>query len=467
MSSNSTETEVVKSDKYPAAIPYIIGNEAAERFSFYGMRSILSVFLVAQFFNPTGNAALEAVAEAKSNEQVHLFVSLAYFTPMIGALLADWFFGKYKVILYVSIIYCVGHLFLAMFDKDLTWFGYGLTLIAIGAGGIKSCVSANMGDQFNKTNEHLMSKVFGWFYFAINTGSVVSNFFIPILYDKYGASVAFGVPGILMALATLIFWLGRKKYIIVPPSGIEFNATKFKEGIAATGKVLLVFAFIPLFWAMWDQSLAEWVLQAKHLALKVSDGFSINFFGWKTWKWDGSLLPSQVQLANPVFLVSFLPIFTYVLYPFCDKIGLKLTPLRKIGTGLILTCLSFVIIAKLQDTIDAGGHPSVWGQIFGYLILSWGEILVWVTCLEYSYTNSPKYMKSTMAAIGLLTVSLGNYLVSLMNGSISRGGYFAYLRVSGHESAYYWFFVKLMVVEAIIFILVSKFIKEQRYVGEE
>ena len=453
MSSTSTESGVIKSDKYPAAIPYIIGNEAAERFSFYGMRSILSVFLVAQFFNPTGNAALNAVAEAKSNEQVHLFVSLAYFTPMIGALLADWFFGKYKVILYVSIIYCVGHLFLAMFDTDLTWFGYGLTLIAIGAGGIKSCVSANMGDQFNKSNEHLMSKVFGWFYFAINSGSVLSNFFIPILYDKYGASVAFGVPGILMALATLIFWLGRKKYIIVPPSGIDFDAKKFKEGLAATGKVLLVFAFVPLFWAMWDQSLAEWVLQATKLDL--------TFVG------DYKILPSQVQLANPVFLVSFLPIFTYLIYPFCDKIGLKLTPLRKIGAGLILTGLSFVIIAQVQDTIDAGQNPSVWRQIFAYLVLSWGEILVWVTCLEYAYTNSPKYMKSTMAAIGLLTVSLGNYLVALMNESISKGGYFAYLRVSGHESEYYWFFVKLMIAEVIIFMLVSRFIKEQRFVGEE
>ncbi|MEA5460575.1 POT family MFS transporter [Arcicella sp. LKC2W] len=449
MSSTSTETEVIKSDKYPAAIPYIIGNEAAERFSFYGMRSILSIFLVAQFFNPTGNPALVAVAEAKSNEQVHLFVALAYFTPMIGAIMADWFFGKYKVILYVSVIYCVGHLFLALFDHDLTWFGYGLTLIAIGAGGIKSCVSANMGDQFNKTNEHLISKVYGWFYFAINSGSVLSNFFIPILYKNYGASVAFGIPGILMALATLIFWLGRKKYIIVPPSGVNFDLAKIKDGLAAAGRVLVVFMFIPLFWALWDQNLSEWVLQASHLDLEL---------------WGGvTALPSQVQLANPVFLVSFLPIFTYVIYPFLEKIRIIPTPLRKIGVGLFLTGASFIIIAQVQEAIDAGGHPSIWKQIFAYLILAWGEILVWVTCLEYAYTNSPKYMKSTMAAIGLLTVSLGNYLVALMNESISNGGYFA--QYTG--ASYYWFFVKLMFIEAVIFVLVSKFIKEKRYVGED
>ena len=445
----STESEVIKSDKYPKSIPYIIANEAAERFSFYGMRSILPIFLVAQFFNPTGNPALQAVAEAKSNEQTHLFVSLAYFTPMIGAIMADWFFGKYKVILYVSIIYCVGHLFLAKFDTDITWFGYGLTLIAIGAGGIKSCVSANMGDQFNKKNEHLMSKVFGWFYFAINSGSVASNIMIPILYEKYGASVAFGVPGILMAIATLVFWLGKKKYIIVPPSGINFDWDKMKEGLGAAGRVLVVFMFIPLFWALWDQNLSEWVLQAGKLDLNLWEGTSI--------------LAGQVQVANPIFLVSFLPVFTYIIYPFFEKMGITPTPLRKIGTGLFLTGASFVIIAQIQESIDAGGHPSVWKQIFAYLILAWGEILVWVTCLEYAYTNSPKYMKSTMGAIGLLTVSLGNYLVALMNESIANKGYFA--QYTG--ASYYWFFVKLMFIEAIIFMLVAKFIKEKRYVGEE
>lgn len=449
MSLSSTESEVVKSDKYPAAIPYIIGNEAAERFSYYGMQSILAVFLVAQFFNPTGNSSFQVMAEAKANEKVHLFVSLAYFTPLIGAIMADWFFGKFKVILYVSIIYCIGHLVLSLFDTDQTYFGYGMILIAIGAGGIKSCVSANVGDQFDKTNEHLLSKIYGWFYFSINAGSAISTMLIPYLLDKYGASVAFGVPGILMALATLIFWLGRKKYVNVPPSGFNFDGKKLLEGLTAAGKVLLVFAFVPLFWGMWYQSQSEWILDAKHLDLTLWSGYT--------------LLSSQVQTANPVFLLTLLPVFTYIIYPFLSKIGLEPTPLRKIGAGLVITGLSFVIIAQLKEVIMAGGHPSVWRQIFGYFVLSCGEILVWVTCLEYAYTNSPKYMKSTMAAIGLLTVSLGNYLVALMQRSISSSGYFS--KYQGAD--YYWFFVKFMFIQAIIFMLVSKFIKEQRYVGED
>src|SRR5471030_3022326 len=113
MTSDTLTSPIVKKSKYPKAIPYIIGNEAAERFSFYGIRSIMSTFLVAQFFNPAHNPLLQSVAEAKSNEMVHLFVTLAYFAPLIGGILADWFFGKYKLILVVSIVYAIGNLLLA------------------------------------------------------------------------------------------------------------------------------------------------------------------------------------------------------------------------------------------------------------------------------------------------------------------------------------------------------------------
>ena len=199
--------------RFPKSVPYIIGNEAAERFSFYGMRSILTLFLVDQFFNPAHTAALTEVANAKANERTHYFVMLAYALPFVGGLVADWFTGKYKLILYISIVYCIGHLLLSMFDTNLDGFTFGIIVVAIGAGGIKSCVSANVGDQFDASNQDLLSKVYGWFYFSINAGSMISNIMIPWTYKMYGAKWAFGVPGILMTLATIIFFSGRKKYV--------------------------------------------------------------------------------------------------------------------------------------------------------------------------------------------------------------------------------------------------------------
>ncbi|MDI9874438.1 POT family MFS transporter [Flectobacillus rivi] len=479
MTSNHSNEALTEEKKgtFPKAIPYILGNEAAERFSFYGMRSILSTFLVAQFFNPSGNPVLQKVAEAKSNEMVHMFVALAYFMPMIGGLVADWFFGKYKVIFYVSVLYCFGHLTLALFENNLDMFSLGLLIIACGAGGIKSCVSANVGDQFDKSNEHLMTKAYSWFYFAINAGSVVSNIFIPVIYASIGAAWAFGVPGILMAIATVVFFLGRNKYVHVPPSGINRNNFVFityyalthlgarkegeswldvskaeydhekVEGVKAVYRVLAVFAFIPIFWALWDQNLAEWVLQAKKLDLNTGLGYTF--------------LPEQVQVLNPLFLVSFIPVFTYVVYPFFEKLGIKTTPLRRLGAGFLLTAVSFVIISLIQTSIDAGGQPSVWWQILAYLVLAWGEILVSITGLEYAYTNSPKSMKSTMTAIWYSAVSIGNLGVALVNGNIAKGGFLAQL----DGASYFWFFTGLMFASTVVFMLVAGKLKETKYVG--
>ncbi len=477
----TASNETIKKGSMPKSVPYIIGNEAAERFSFYGIRSIMSTFLVTQFFNPTHNPLLQNIGEARSNELTHLFVTLAYFMPLVGGILADWFFGKYKVIFYVSIVYALGNLVMALSTHNLTLFSIGLIIIAIAAGGIKSCVSANVGDQFDKSNQHLMSKVYGWFYFSINSGSIFSTILIPILYHKYGPEIAFGVPGILMCLATFTFWIGRKKYVRVKPTGIkkenfmsitfyaitqsikkiftkndltvwQIVAKKYSaeaiDGVQAVYRILMVFAFTPIFWAMWDQNLTEWVLQATKLDLHV--------FGYE-------LLPEQVQTFNPVFLISMIPIFTYGIYPFFEKIGLKPTPLRKIGAGLLLTAFCFIIIALLQKNIDNGGHPSVWWQVLAYLILSAAEVLVSITCLEYAYTQSPKSMKSTMSALYLLMISVGNYFDSLVNNSIANKGFFAKFQGADYD----WLFVGILTVFFILYLFVAKKLPEKSYVNED
>jgi POT family proton-dependent oligopeptide transporter len=196
---------------------------------------------------------------------------------------------------------------------------------------------------------------------------------------------------------------------------------------------------------MWDQNLSEWVLQAQKMDLTI---FGFTFF------------PEQIQTFNPIFLLTLIPVFTYGIYPFFERIGIKTTPLRRIGTGLFLTALSFVVIALIQQQIDMGGRPSVWWQILAYFILSAAEVLVSITGLEYAYTQSPKSMKSTMSAIWLLTVATGNIFVSMINNSISNQGFFGQLE----GATYFWFFVGLMMVFFIAFILLSGRIQERSYI---
>ena len=121
----------------------------------------------------------------------------------------------------------------------------GLYLIALGSGGIKPCVSAHVGDQFGQSNSHWLTKVFGWFYISINVGAALSTLATPLLLEWYGPHWAFGVPGVLMALATFVFWQGRKVFVHIPPRGNEFIKEVFSpEGYLAVGKLFIIFLFV-------------------------------------------------------------------------------------------------------------------------------------------------------------------------------------------------------------------------------
>lgn len=451
---------------YPKGIPYIIGNEAAERFSFYGMKAILTTFLVSHFFNPTHNPDLEAVSSAEANRITHLFNTLVYLLPLAGAILADWFFGKYKVILYLSLVYCAGHACLSIFENDLNGFLLGLLLIAIGSGGIKPCVSANLGDQFDKSNQSLLSKAYSLFYFSINAGSFVSMMLTPYILRYTSPAVAFGIPGVLMGVATLLFFLGRKKYIHLPPSGVRkenfisiswyalshysqkgngslldvarqrFSAESV-EAVKAVWQIIAVFSIVPVFWALNDQNSSEWVLQARDLDL--------HFLGY-------TFLPEQVQSANPVLVLIYIPLFNYVILPFLERRNIRLSAYKKIGIGFFLTALSFGIIYWLQFQIDRGASPAVGWQLLAYVVITAGEVLVYQTGLEYAYTKAPASMKSTIMAFWLLTISLGNLIVSGINGSIAANGFFRFLE----GSAYYLFYIVLMAAAIIIYYFLSR-----------
>src|SRR5262245_14801554 len=166
--------------RLPPGIPYIIGNEAAERFSFYGMKGILTIFMTKHLLDSSGQP--DFMSEEQAKAVYHLFTAAAYFFPLLGSLLADIVWGKFKTIMILSLGYCLGHGCLALMDLgpatgafDMTpWMYAGMLFIAIGAGGIKPCVSANVGDQFGAQNQHLVSKVFSWFYFSINVGAMTS-----------------------------------------------------------------------------------------------------------------------------------------------------------------------------------------------------------------------------------------------------------------------------------------------------
>jgi POT family proton-dependent oligopeptide transporter len=444
MSEKKYLTSPPETTALPKGIPYIIGNEFAERFSFYGMRGILVIFMTKYLVDREGQLAV--MSEDEAVEWFHDFVFWAYATPVLGAFLSDVFLGKYRTIILLSIVYCLGHLALALDETQLGLF-LGLTLISIGAGGIKPCVSAHVGDQFGVANQQRISTVFGWFYFSINLGAALSSIVTPLLLDRVGPWLAFGVPGLLMFLATLAFWFGRHTFVHVPAGGIEFLKETFStEGLKALGKLSILYVFVTMFWSLFDQSSSKWVLQADQMDREI---FGI------------TLLPSQIQAANPILILILIPMFSYVIYPAINRV-FKLNPIRKIAIGLFLAAVSFTIPAFVELAIQSGSKPHIGWQALAYIVLTAAEVMVSITFLEFSYTQAPRKMKSVIMSLFFLSVAAGNKFTSMVNKFIQNDD--GTSKLEGAD--YYWFFTAAMLGAAVLFSIVGKFYREKTYIQE-
>src|SRR4051812_18102155 len=255
MSNNEPATQSTeRDDKMPAGIPFIVANEFAERFCYYGINAILTIYMT-RFLR---------LGDAEATTFHSLFKSGAYFFPLFGAIVSDVFWGKFRTIMTFSLAYVAGCTVLALVPGKEGLLP-GLFLVAFGTGGIKPCVSTNVGDQFTSRNQHLIERAFSYFYLSINAGSTISIFFCPVLLDKWGPLPAFGMPAAMMFIATVVFWLGRHKYVHVPPAGRAWlDDVLSQDGRALIRRLAVVYIFIACFWALWDQSNGQtWTLQAR------------------------------------------------------------------------------------------------------------------------------------------------------------------------------------------------------------
>ena len=489
----------------PRQIRYIIGNEGCERFSFYGMRNILTVFLVTSLLTylPEGDRARAA------KDVFHTFVIGVYFFPLLGGWLADRFFGKYNTIFWLSLVYCVGQACLAMFVTNRIGFYVGLSLIALGSGGIKPCVAAFVGDQFDQTNKHRAKVVFDAFYWIINFGSFFASLLMPIFLQQLGPAFAFGVPGVLMFISTVILWLGRKQYVMVPPappnphsflrvsrdaiaSGIrgqvlaaiavataigsfllipkfgfviaaclalvavigfgglgvwlQLDAVRGKHpddaiaGVRSVLRVLVLFALVTPFWSLFDQKASTWVLQANAMAKP-------------SW-----FQPSQMQALNPALVMLLIPFNNLVLYPALRRFGYELTALRRMTAGIAFAGLSWIVVGAMQVVLDHGNAFSITWQMLPYALLTFGEVLVATTGLEFAYSQAPLAMKGAIMAFWNLSVTIGNLWVLVANAGVQNAAVTRFIASTGFGVTAFqmFFFAVFAFAAALAFGLVAR-----------
>lgn len=420
---------------YPRQLPYIVVTEACERFSYYGMLSILTLYLRDHL----------DLGESGAKSVVHLFKMAVYFLPLLGALLADRWWGRYRTILYLAVFYCLGHGLLALFEGTRQGVYAGLILIAVGAGGIKPCVSAFVGDQFTGDQVRLLPKVYGLFYWSINLGAMFAFALIPLVRDHLGFRWAFGIPGIFMALAAIVFRLGSSHYVKQPPSAAGSPSADTEASSVPRSKTLLRIALvllpIPVFWALYDQINSSWVLQGTRM-------IPFNLLGYR-------VDAERIQSISALLVLIWVPVLTLWVYPLAERWGLRPTPLRRMGAGLVFTALSFVICAVFEHRIEAGQKLSLSWQILPYIVIELGEVLVSVTGLEFAYSQAPASLRSTVMSFWLLTTSLGNFLVAAVTGINAR-----FVHATGTTE--FLFYAILMLVVAGLFALIASRYRDSR-----
>jgi POT family proton-dependent oligopeptide transporter len=173
-------------------------------------------------------------------------------------------------------------------------------------------------------------------------------------------------------------------------------------------------------------------------------------------------LASQIQALNAIMILAFIPLFQFVVYPAISKVY-PLTPLRKIGIGLVVAGSSFLVSAWIETQISAGLTPSIIWQFPAYALLTAAEIMVSITSLEFSYTQAPKSMKSIVMAVYLWSISAGNAFTALVHVFIQRPD--GTVKLSG--SSYYLFFAGLAVASAVVFTFFALRHKEKTHLQDE
>lgn len=507
--------------------------EFSERSSYYGYRALLTRFL-------TTNAAMigcKNFSEADANGITHQNIAITYLMPVIGGLLADWFFGKYLTIIGFALICCLGHLLLALsfhfhemewlnlvFPNALSVFQTGLVAIAMGAGGLKPNNSGLYGDQFQGKYQHLIEDAYKWFYTAINVGSLLSFIFVPLIAKEISYDWGFGVPGILMAFATLVLIGSRKSFIHVPPTGASANnfvflnikalwrkiqgvtdvwhgiKTESVEGVKAIWRVIALFSWFIILWGIYDMNGSEWVNDARYLFRKVL--------------WLEKPIPEEiVQMVNALFVILLVPFSIWLFGSLKKSFGFVWTTREKVFFGMLFVVLATLLEGTLRTGIDQyivemkpqviqfslenkaeldgifaemskeepsqiidtlavqqnyyfSRHPesysniSIWWQVLAYLLLTFGEVLFSIGGLELGYRYAPPSMKSSVMSIWYLSTAVGNIFVSFISNRMGMGEVFYFLNGANH----YWFFAGILIINAVLYKLALPRLKEKLYV---
>jgi POT family proton-dependent oligopeptide transporter len=393
---------------HPLGFWFIFWGELAERSSFYGMKAILTLYLVESSLRFTREQAGAIVSG---------FVFACYLLPLLGGFLADRFLGRYWSLVCFCVPYIAGHFILGMPTVPTVFLA--LALLALGTGVTKPNISTLMGmtyDQLRPGREKLRSDAFAMFYFAINVGSLLSSFSMPIVRNYWDYQVAFLFPAALMCIAFPIFALGKPFYAREVSVRKRKTVTERGRQWRVLGRLLGLFVVVAFFWGIFDQSSITWIYFAQ-------DHIDLHLFGF-------AVRGDQFAWINPALILILLPLIT-ILWRVLDRLGWRLRPTDKMAVGFLLATGTMAVMAVAGFLARTGASRlSPWWIVLAYLLVTCAEVCISVVGLELAFTAAPRPMKSVVAACWLLTVAGGNFgnmLVTPLYDRMPPGWYFGLL----------------------------------------
>ncbi|MFI5172361.1 MAG: peptide MFS transporter [Chitinophagales bacterium] len=466
--------------KHPKGLWVLFGTEMWERFNFYGMRALLTLFLVNSLMMKEDTASLIYGG----------FLGLCYLTPMLGGFISDRFLGNRNCILLGGLLMATGQLLLfssaSIFSTNLSlannlmWVALGV--IIFGNGFFKPNISSMVGSLYPKQEKNKLDTAFTIFYMGINLGALLGQFICPLLGDKVGADGVrnvhafkwgFLAASIAMLIGTAIFYFLKNKYIRTPegkpigglPSkneGSDYEEGESQKAVFSTKSLIITgLAFLGLaamFYYVGGQNIIYTIIYSAGISLAgliISDSsltkierdriiviyivaFFVIFF-WAAFEQAGSSLtfiannqtdrnffgwlmpPSMVQIFNGIFVVMLAVPFSL----FWDRLRKKgkepISPVKQ-ATGLLLISLSYLIIAFNVKDLGNSGLLAIYWLILLYFIQTCGELCLSPIGLSLVGKLAPKRFASLLYGVFFLSNASGYALAGTLGSILPATG---------------------------------------------
>ncbi len=403
---------------HPRALAFLFATEMWERFSYYGMRALLVLYMVkylllpAQAGNVAGLAAFKHVLELVfgplalqplASQIYGFYTGLVYLTPIFGGLLADRVLGQRRTVILGAALMAAGH-FMMAFER---LFLLALLVLILGNGCFKSNISTQVGSLY-PPGDRRRDRAFSIFYVGINLGAFLAPLVCGTLGETYGWHYGFGAAGVGMTIGLAIYLVATPH---LPKDAFARRAAPgplSRHDWRAIGALLLVFMPVSLFWATYEQ-------QGNTIALWASDFTDRHVLG-------AEIPVTWFQAFNPFMIFAFTP---FIVALWRRQGAREPSTVMKMAIGLFLNAAAYLVLVAAAHF--AGGQAS-WLWLFGYfVVLTVGELYLSPTSLSLVTKVAPVSLLSMMMGLWLSTSFVGGFLAGYIGtfwSSMAKGDFF-------------------------------------------